>query len=233
LIGHLGPRALKEILMQRHWACLVAMVLATAVLLLGGAEAQAQHGRFAGYHGPYRGYPYGWYRPYGYYPHYWHGPFVGIGVGFYVPYYGSYAYPLAPGVVYPPVVAYSSPEGSPPADGSAGRPPAEKPPPDNAGHLQLIVPDNAEVYIDGTRIAQTGTTREIVSPPVTPGTRYSYKISVRYTDPSGKAVDDTREIRFQANDWFSIDFTRPAPPQAPAVIPAQPQLRPVPPAEPR
>jgi uncharacterized protein (TIGR03000 family) len=203
---------------------IAAPLLATAALLVGTAPAHAQHGR-GGYHGYYHG-GYGWYH-HGVYPG-WYRPYpfigVGIGVGFYAPYYGSYAYPVAPGVVYPaypyaPVVVGSAPGGAPSDQAPPQQQPTEKPPPDNAGHFQLMVPANADVYIEGQKIAQTGTTREIVTPPVTPGTRYTYKISVRYTNAQGQPVDDTRDISFQANDWFSIDFTRPAPPRANAPPP--------------
>jgi uncharacterized protein (TIGR03000 family) len=193
----------------------------------GGAAHAGYHG---GYHGGYYHGGYGWYRPYGYYPYGWYRPyypFIGIGIGLYVPYYGSYAYPLPPGVVYadptPAVVA-----NTPPPDGAApasppGQPQVERPPQDNAGHLRLLVPENSEVLINGAKIAQTGAQREVVTPALQSGQRYSYKISVRYSDPQGKPVDDTREIRFQANDWFVIDFTRPAPPMAqPAFEPPAP-----------
>jgi uncharacterized protein (TIGR03000 family) len=208
------------------------------ILLLGSAgSAPAQHGH-GGFHGGYHGGYYhggywhgGYWRPYGYYPGWYRPyPFIGIGFGFglYAPYYGSYVYPLAPGAVYDPyapALAYSSPAGTPPA----GPPPAgqtgpapqqfDRPPPDSAGHLQLLVPANADVFIDGNRVAGTGTTREIVTPTLKANTRYTYKISVQYTDAQGKQQNDTRDITFQANDWFAIDFTRPAPPMAPAPQP--------------
>jgi len=54
----------------------------------------------------YRATPAAFYRPYGYYPHGYYRPYpfigVGIGIGLYAPYYGSYAYPIAPGYVYEP-----------------------------------------------------------------------------------------------------------------------------------
>jgi uncharacterized protein (TIGR03000 family) len=209
---------------------IILAVCASAVAWLFGAvsEAQAQRGYYyRGGYGFYRPYYPGWYRPY---------PFigVGVGVGFYAPYYGSYAYPVAPGYVYPaspygypPGIAGSGPDGAMPP-GMMGQPPKDRPPPDNAGHLQLMVPADADVFVDGQKISQTGATREIVTPALQPGTRYTYKISVRYADAQGKQIDDTREISFQANDWFSIDFTRAAPPRAPAAPPPQPlpnQLR--------
>jgi uncharacterized protein (TIGR03000 family) len=182
------------------------------------------HGGYGGFYRPYGFYPYGFYRPY-----YGIGAFglgLGLGLGLgalYAPYYGSYAYPIAPGYAYGPstvIVNNAPPGGMPLGPGVQGAQPApqqtpQRPPPDNAGHLQLFLPENAEVFIDGKKISQTGTTREIVTPTLSPNTRYTYKVSVRYTDAQGKAVNDTRDIHFQANDWFSIDFTRPAPPMAP------------------
>lgn len=117
------------------------------------------------------------------------------GYGGYAPYYGGAAYPIAAGM--PP--------------GQAPTPP----PPDNAAHLQLVVPSNAEVRIDGYKTNQTGTVREFFSPPLTAGTNYTYSISVRYTDAAGKAIDDARTIYVRANDWFRIDFTKPPPPETP------------------
>jgi uncharacterized protein (TIGR03000 family) len=226
--------------MQNKAPIFTAMLAAGALLFAGIGRASAQHGH-AGFHGGYHGgwnggyWHGGYWRPYGHYPYGWYRPypFIGIGFGFglYAPYYGSYVYPIAPGVYdpYAPMIAYASPPGTPGAGTPpSGPPPAaqgqpqqqfERPPPDNAGHLQLLVPANAEVSIDGNRIAQSGTTREIVTPTLKLGTRYTYKISVQYADAQGKQVNDTRDISFQANDWFAIDFTRPAPPLAPAPQP--------------
>lgn len=158
---------------------------------------------------------YGSYRPYygyGYRP----GVGVGIGIGIYAPYYGSTVYaPTYQSYSYSvPSVTYSV---VPPLGGTEPAPPEDqKPAPDNAVHLQLKVPEGAEVYFDGTRTKQNGTTREFTSPPLTPGKQYTYRISVRYTGPDGKQVNDTRDIRVRPNDWFAIDFTRPAPPEQPA-----------------
>jgi hypothetical protein len=40
-----------------------------------------------------------------------------------------------------------------------------------------------------------------------------YRIAVRYTDANGKPVNDARAIHVRPNDWFRIDFTKPAPPE--------------------
>jgi uncharacterized protein (TIGR03000 family) len=116
-------------------------------------------------------------------------------------------------------MGYGPDYGPPP--GGGGEPGDEpRPPADNAVHLQLLVPENAEVFIDGNKTSQTGRSREFVSPAVTPGKRYAYKIAVRFPGPGGKMVNDERTIYVRANDWFTIDFTRPAPKEPPMMPPA-------------
>ena len=189
----------------------------------GGLPLGYGAGAYRSYYGAYghRGLVYRPYYGFGFF-----GSFDGYGIstgygygldayGAYAPYYGGLAFPAYP------LAAYAS---ALPAPIVASQPqnPADRPPPDDLAHLQLLVPENAEVVIDGMKTTQTGTTREFVSPALSPGTKYRYKITVRYTDAKGKQVEDAREIRFQANDWFSIDFPRPAPPQtAPVPMPLQ------------
>lgn len=135
------------------------------------------------------------------------------GYGLYRPYYGGTTI-VAPTVVMPPAGVGGT--GVPPVGvGGTGIPPANQtpPPPDNAAHLQLVVPQNAEVLFNGDTTTQTGTLREFVSPPLTPGKSYDYAITVRHLDADGKSLSDRRVIHVHANDWFRIDFTRPAPPE--------------------
>jgi uncharacterized protein (TIGR03000 family) len=165
-------------------------------------------------------YNHNYYRPYyanrGYFsfylPYYGFNNYAPYYYASYVPYYGGLglpSYPLVAGYggSYAPSVAATQPQGQ-----------AERPR-DGAAHLQLTVPENAEVLIDGVATTQTGSTREFVTPQLAPGSRYAYKITVRTRDAKGQVVDDTRDIRFQADDWFGIDFTRPAPPTGPQPAP--------------
>jgi len=199
----------------------------------GGFSGGAFRGGYGGYggFGGYGGLGYGAFLPYGYNsyqsygnyyrPYYgaasWPYSGYGLGLGGYAPYYGGLALAAYDSFYPQPAVGGLALGQNPPAQNP---PPSDRPPPpDNAGHLQLIVPDNAEVVIDGVKTTQTGKTREFVSPALTPGSRYVYKVTVRYTDANGKVVEDPRDIRFQANDWFTIDFTRPAP-SGPLPMPA-------------
>jgi uncharacterized protein (TIGR03000 family) len=81
---------------------------------------------------------------------------------------------------------------------------------ENTCRLDLTVPEHAEVVIDGVRTTERGTKRKFVSPPLTPGAPSSYKVSVRYTNAKGQAVDDTRLIPVSANERVHVDFTRPS-----------------------
>jgi uncharacterized protein (TIGR03000 family) len=185
--------------------------------------------------------PYGFYRPY--YPYggalaagglgfglglglgYGLGSYGAGGYGLYRPYYGGTTIVNPTTVVVAPPAAGLPPVGGAgvPPVGGAGVPPVAgaavppgnqtPPPPDNAAHLQLVVPQNAEVVFNGDATTQTGTLREFVSPPLTPDKSYDYAILVRYPDANGKTVNDRRVIHVRANDWFRIDFTRPAPPE--------------------
>jgi uncharacterized protein (TIGR03000 family) len=167
--------------------------------------------------GVFRPVGFGFWRPY--YPVGLFTPYYGFGSGLFaysVPSFGGMAFPIYP--IVPDLGSGDlNPAPAPPGGGAAAQ---DQPPPDNAGHLQLNVPENAEVIFDGTKTTQTGSVREFVTPPLVPGSTYSYQITVRYMDAKGKTIEDTRTIRFQPNDWFSIDFTRPAPQQPAAPLPA-------------
>lgn len=193
-----------------------------------GGNVTATHHRGAttyGFGGYGAGYGFGGYGA-GY------GAGYGYGYGMPIsPYYSSYASPmggsLAPfGGGYPLVpaaslagLAYSAPLHfmgiAPPYDASALdiSPPANRPV-DNAGHFELILPFEAEVFVNGVQTRQTGFVRHYNTPKLTPGVSYNYQVRVRYVDVHGDIVEETRDLRFKANDWFRVDFTRLPPPTA-------------------
>jgi uncharacterized protein (TIGR03000 family) len=82
---------------------------------------------------------------------------------------------------------------------------------DDTAHLKFVLPANAEVYVEGQKTNLTGTDREFVSPPLTPGKKFVYTVRVRYTKEDGKVVDETRKVRVSAGNWWQVDFTKPAP----------------------
>jgi uncharacterized protein (TIGR03000 family) len=91
----------------------------------------------------------------------------------------------------------------------AARQPEKLPPPTpNSAHLRIRVPKDAEVLVEGRKTTASGTVREFVSPPLTPGKNMIYSILVRYTD-GGKKIEETHSIRVHANDQLDIDCTKP------------------------
>lgn len=88
-------------------------------------------------------------------------------------------------------------------------PPAKEAPSKNTAHLQLLVPENAEVRIDDHETSRTGTVRQFISPPLAPGKNFTYKITVRYRDDNGATVEAKRSIRVHANERYRMDFSRP------------------------
>jgi uncharacterized protein (TIGR03000 family) len=224
----------------------VAVVLALLSLWGSAAPTVRGHGGWGGHYGGW-GWGghwggWGWHGPGFYRPYYGYGFGLGAfglglglgyglgyglgGYGYYAPYYGGYG-PYGPYYGYAPPIVYSAGSVAPNAGAgnSAGAPAASgyQSPPDNAAHLQLQVPEDAEVWFAGTKIERTGRIREFVSPPLPPGRAFNYRIVVRYTDATGKPVEDKRTIQVRANDWFSIDFTRPPPPNGkPPDVPPPP-----------
>jgi uncharacterized protein (TIGR03000 family) len=175
---------------------------------------------FRNFYRPYYGYGLGGFGL-GYGLGYGLGSYGWGGYGSYAPYYGGYGgLPDYASGYYDPGAASPAigdvPDVGAPAMGPA---PEERPPQDDAAHLQLIVPENAEVYFDGAKTSKTGRVREFVSPTLTPGQSYTYVIEVRSTGADGKPVVDRREIHVGANDWFMVDFTRPQPANPPKTRP--------------
>ena len=179
---------------------LCALVLSAAGLLLAADAAHAQRGR-GGYHG---GYYHG-----GYYPR------VSIGVGFgyygpYYPYYGvprvAYYYPPTAVAVAPivPVVA-AVPETAPPTAGS------------NAS-LRVLVPDPGAVLLfDGNRTNQTGTERLFHTPPLVADANNSYRIRAMWQQ-SGKQLVQERVVNVSPGQNVTIDFTQPVSEPLPAPL---------------
>jgi uncharacterized protein (TIGR03000 family) len=92
-------------------------------------------------------------------------------------------------------------------------------PADNTAHLRLLVPEKAEVLVNGGKTSATGTVRDFVSPPLVPGKNMTYSVLVRYPDADGKPVEVQQTIRVRPNDRLNIDLAKPVNAEQPA--PAQ------------
>jgi uncharacterized protein (TIGR03000 family) len=71
------------------------------------------------------------------------------------------------------------------------------------------MPDpNAQVWFEGSKTQQTGTTREFESPQLTPGHSYVYHIRGRWME-NGQTHDETRNVTVTSGEWRTVDFSRP------------------------
>jgi uncharacterized protein (TIGR03000 family) len=207
-------------------------ILASALLLTTAGQSQAQrrggrggawHG--GGYHGGYHGGYYrggwgghygswgGWGIGLGYYPYYgrsWGGyPYYGgYWGGSYTPYasyYTPYYYPetWTPNYMYP-VTAVT------PAAYQSYYPSDSVVPASNTGNtatVTLTVPSpTAEVWFGDHKTSQTGTTRQFVTPPLTPGQTYTYDVRATWMD-NGQPVTQTRQVRVEAGKTSMVSFT--------------------------
>jgi uncharacterized protein (TIGR03000 family) len=75
----------------------------------------------------------------------------------------------------------------------------------NAVLISVRVPENAEVWFDGTKTAQTGSLRSFVTPPLERGRAYSYEIRVRQME-AGRSVEQVRKIDFGAGERHTLNF---------------------------
>lgn len=144
------------------------------------------HRGFSGFY-PYFGF-YGYY-PYSYddYPYVWSGP--AYGSGYYDPY-------LAGTPTYLNGDTYAAP-------------PAANSQPDPIAHLTVNVPAGARLWLDGTPTTRTGPVRLFVSPPLTPGGRYSYQIRASW-DESGHEVTQSQKVEVTAGSHVSVNFPMPS-----------------------
>lgn len=74
--------------------------------------------------------------------------------------------------------------------------------------LNVQVPANAKVWIDGAPTTSTGLQRTFVSPPLTPGREFTYEVKAQWTD-NGQQVTRTRRIPVQAGQAVDINLQRP------------------------
>ncbi len=85
--------------------------------------------------------------------------------------------------------------------------------PDTTATLEVKVPTlDTEIWFQGVKMQQIGTTREFVSPGLEPGYNYSYDIRIRWQDRSG-VHESSRTVRVQAGQRIRVDFTTLPPPK--------------------
>jgi uncharacterized protein (TIGR03000 family) len=74
-----------------------------------------------------------------------------------------------------------------------------------AARLEVHLPDGAEVWIDDMQSKQTGPVREFVSPPLTPGMGYAYRVRARWTQ-DGRPTEQVQEVLVTSGGRLRVDF---------------------------
>jgi uncharacterized protein (TIGR03000 family) len=67
----------------------------------------------------------------------------------------------------------------------------------------------AEVFVDGTKTAQTGTDRTFESPPLEAGKKYAYTVTARWIE-NGRAVERSMQVTGEPGEVVRADFGAPA-----------------------
>ncbi len=74
--------------------------------------------------------------------------------------------------------------------------------------LSVLVPANAEIWLEGRPTKQTGTSRLYQTPPLMRGEEYDYEVRARWL-VADRAVDATRHVKVRAGAKTEVDFTQP------------------------
>jgi len=77
--------------------------------------------------------------------------------------------------------------------------------PVNTVTLNLTVPADAKIWIEGSPMSLRGTQRQFVSPPIQPGDDYTYDFQVSWNQ-DGREVTNKRHITVHAGDVINLTF---------------------------
>ncbi len=163
-------------------------------------------------HGNYYGHG-GYYGHGSYYGHYWYpgiGLYVGFPLWFNYPWgYSRYDYgmgaPYYSGSYYYGGDSDTSPPPPPSNETVAANAPAVDP---NSANVEVRLPENATLWIQGQQATETGAVRHFVSPPLEKDKTFTYEIRARWTDASGKETDRTKKVEVKGGAWIGVDFSR-------------------------
>jgi len=74
--------------------------------------------------------------------------------------------------------------------------------------IDVVVPAEAELWIEGKKMGQTGEQRKFISPPLEAGRHFSYDFRIRFKD-DGREQTKTRSLDVLAGGSYTVDFVNP------------------------
>jgi uncharacterized protein (TIGR03000 family) len=81
--------------------------------------------------------------------------------------------------------------------------------------IDVIVPADAELWIEGKKMTQVGPERKFMSPALESGRRYTYDFRIRFKE-DGREQTKTRTFDVLAGNHYKLDFVNP--PKTPARV---------------
>jgi uncharacterized protein (TIGR03000 family) len=76
--------------------------------------------------------------------------------------------------------------------------------------VSVILPDNAELSIEGKKMTSTGSSRLFVSPTLEQGKTYTYDLHAKWME-NGKEIVRDRKVTFRPGEQVEIDLRQPTP----------------------
>jgi uncharacterized protein (TIGR03000 family) len=74
----------------------------------------------------------------------------------------------------------------------------------NSATIRVMAPSGAELYVDGQKTQQMGSTRVFTTPALTPGKTFTYEF--RLHNPNGNQEDQMRQVTVQAGGQTTVNF---------------------------
>src|SRR5262249_21452640 len=92
----------------------------------------------------------------------------------------------------------------------APKEPSPAPEGQEQAYLEIRVPADADVWLDGHKSSQIGSERKFVNPPLKRGSTYAYDVRARWT-VDGLPVEQTRKVEVRAGERSRVNFLTPEP----------------------
>jgi uncharacterized protein (TIGR03000 family) len=87
------------------------------------------------------------------------------------------------------------------------------PPPPAPVTIDVVVPADADLWIEGKKMTLAGQERKFISPALESGRRYTYDFRIRFKD-DGREQTKTQTLNVLASNHYKVDFVNP--PKTPA-----------------
>jgi uncharacterized protein (TIGR03000 family) len=93
--------------------------------------------------------------------------------------------------------------------------------PGEAARVNVLVPSEATLTIQGQRMTQTGSYREFVSPPLVPGQDYTYTVRATWND-NGREASAEKSVHVAAGSRVEVDLMTAARPETGSTLKTRP-----------